>query len=121
MGLDADLAAVRTVSSDCMSGVGFVGARWLLPEADARLGVWTGRHLAGDWGWGVDISRFFADTQLALTVKDSQHGEKGVFALSADFLLDQTPAFDPAEPEHLPDFVFDPSLPNACGPSCTRP
>ena len=28
-----------------------------------------------------------------------------------DFLLDQTPAFDPTEAEPLPDFVFDQSLP----------
>ena len=27
-----------------------------------------------------------------------------------DFLLDQTPAFDPSEAEPVPDFVFDPSL-----------
>ena len=29
-----------------------------------------------------------------------------------DLLLDQTPAFDPTEAEPVPDFVFDPSLPN---------
>ena len=29
-----------------------------------------------------------------------------------DFLLDQTPAFDPTEAEPVPDFVFDPSLPD---------
>ena len=28
------------------------------------------------------------------------------------FLLDQTPAFDPTEAEPVPDFVFDPSLPD---------
>ena len=27
-----------------------------------------------------------------------------------DFLLDQTPAFEPTEPELIPDFVFDQSL-----------
>ena len=29
-----------------------------------------------------------------------------------DFLLDQTPAFDPSEAEPVPDFVFDQSLPH---------
>ena len=29
-----------------------------------------------------------------------------------DFLLDQTPAFDPTEVEPAPDFVFDQSLPD---------
>ena len=29
-----------------------------------------------------------------------------------DFLLDQTPAFEPSEAEPVPDFVFDPSLPD---------
>ena len=29
-----------------------------------------------------------------------------------DFLLDQTPAFDPTEAETAPDFVFDQSLPD---------
>jgi len=29
-----------------------------------------------------------------------------------DFLLDQTPAFDPTEAEPAPDFVFDQSLPD---------
>ena len=29
-----------------------------------------------------------------------------------DFLLDQTPAFDPAEAEPIPEFVFDQSLPD---------
>jgi hypothetical protein len=28
-----------------------------------------------------------------------------------DLLLDQTPSFDPADPEPLPDFQFDQSLP----------
>ena len=28
-----------------------------------------------------------------------------------DFLLDQTPAFDPTQAESIPDFMFDPSLP----------
>ena len=29
-----------------------------------------------------------------------------------DFLLDQTPAFDPSEAEPVPEFVFDQSLPH---------
>ncbi|MCH7531445.1 MAG: hypothetical protein IIB36_06710 [Gemmatimonadetes bacterium] len=29
-----------------------------------------------------------------------------------DFLLDQTPAFDPAEAEPIPEFSFDQSLPD---------
>ena len=29
-----------------------------------------------------------------------------------DFLLDQTPAFDPTTAEHLPDFIFDQSRPD---------
>jgi len=28
-----------------------------------------------------------------------------------DYLLDQTAAFDPADAEPVPEFVFDPSLP----------
>ena len=36
-------------------------------------------------------------------------------AWSGDFVFDQTPAFDPADAEPVPDFVFDQSLPDEFG------
>jgi len=35
-------------------------------------------------------------------------------------LLDQTPAFDPAEPDPVPDFEFDQSLPDDFGATPVR-
>ena len=34
-----------------------------------------------------------------------------VWPPQGDFLLDQTPAFDPTQAESIPDFIFDQSLP----------
>jgi hypothetical protein len=39
-------------------------------------------------------------------------GPKPKYPPQGDFLLDQTPAFDPSEADPVPDFVFDQSPPH---------
>lgn len=56
-----------------------------------------------------------ATVQAILLHLDLPHRPPGVPPAigppQGDLLLDQTPAFDPTEPEPIPNFDFDPSLP----------
>jgi len=72
--LGADVAAVgyRRQKLDRLLALG--RARLLVPSADARLTVTAGRFLDEDHGVVVDVSRFFADTEIGLVLRHSDRG-----------------------------------------------